>query len=457
VTAPTFEDFVRPLLGDVGAVPTQTTPLSRLPVGDFAVLTWLDDMQARYAAGVEADLVARWDTASLHEVYAMLFTDADAPGVQSMTATTDLRLGAVRRLFDAEIDRGIETGVQLSVAYRGEVVDITVGDNGNGQPMTVDTCVPWTCSSKPLGALAFAEAWEAGAVDLDTPVAKVLPDFTGAGKELVRVRDLLTHTTGMPDPLMALDAGGVDVASWEDIDALIWAVICSTPTEVLPGTAMIYNPVTNWFVLDRVLNALSGGRSGGSYRSQFQRLGLSATLGVDQGIPAERQVTVVASEDEQAGLERMLLASALPLPGTGVWGSMRDLRVVGEVLLTKGLHHGAPVIGPASVEALTATHWPGTPYKSICDTDFPYGLGVMTLPSIFGRRCSFRAFGHAGGNTSTLLVDPLFDLVVAVYWNGRLDDVKTFARRFALVRALYDDLGLPRMRPGGARATSSEE
>src|SRR5437588_7439584 len=98
-----------------------------------------------------------------------------------MTVTTDLGLSAVRRLFDAEIERGIETGVQLSVAYRGEVVDIATGDNGDGRPMTADTHVPWTCSSKPIGALAFAGAWEAGAVDLDTPVTKVLPEFTGGG------------------------------------------------------------------------------------------------------------------------------------------------------------------------------------------------------------------------------------------------------------------------------------
>jgi CubicO group peptidase (beta-lactamase class C family) len=374
-----------------------------------------------------------------------------------MTVTTDLSLSAVRQLFDAEIDRGIETGVQLSVSYQGQVVDVAVGENGNGQPMTVDTYVPWTCSSKPLGALAFAAAWEAGAIDLDTPVAEVLPEFTGAGKERVKVRDVLTHTTGIPDPVMTLDTGGgADLGAWEDIDALIWMVICAAEPKLLPGTAMIYNAVTNWFILDRLLNVLSSGRSGDSYRSLFERLGLTASLGIDPVVPAEQHATAIATEDQQAGLAAMRLASSLPLPGTGVWGSMQNLRVVGDILLANGVHNGTPVIGPTTAEALTATHWPGTPYRSICDTDFPYGLGVMTHPSIFGRRCSARTFGHAGGNTSTLLVDPLFDLVIAVYWNGRLDDVKTFARRYALVRALYDDLSLPRLPAHGARASSNE-
>ncbi|MGI8665401.1 MAG: serine hydrolase domain-containing protein [Jatrophihabitans sp.] len=360
-----------------------------------------------------------------------------------MTAV-ELELTAVRRLLDAEIERGVETGVQLSISHGGQVQELAVGDNGTGQPITADTYVPWTCSSKPLGALAFAQAWDAGVVELDTRVVEVLPDFAGAGRELIRVRDLLGHTTGLSDPVLSFDASSASVSSWEDIDALIWSVICAAPTEALPGTAMIYNPVTNWFVLDRLLNALSGGGSGDSYRSLIERLGLQASLGWPP-VPDDQRVTVGTSEGSQAGLQQMQLASALPLPGIGVWGSVRNLRVLGEVLLAGGSQHGVPIVSRASVEALTATHWPGTPSMAICDTDFPYGLGFMTLPSILGRRCSPRVFGHAGGNTSSLLVDPLFDLVVAVYWNGRLDDVKTFARRFALVRALFDDLGLPRL------------
>jgi CubicO group peptidase (beta-lactamase class C family) len=373
-----------------------------------------------------------------------------------VTATADVALGSVRALLDAEVERGLETGVQLSVSYRGRVVDTATGENGAGGPLTVDTSVPWTCSAKPLGALAFGRAWESGAVELDTRVADVLPEFVGGGKDGVRVRDLLTHTTGLAEPLMALSAGAVQGASWAQADALIWSVICGASTETAPGTAMNYNPVTHWFVLDRLLNALDGGSPGDSYRTVLDLLGLTATLGVDWAQPPDQRVTVVSSETSGTGLEYMELASVLPLPGVGVWGTMQDLRVVGEVLLAGGALGERRVVGTPTVEALTSTHWPGSGHRSICDTDFPYGLGLMTQPALFGRRCSVRTFGHAGGNTSTLLVDPLFDLVVAVYWNGRLDDVRTVARRYALVRALYDDLDLPRLpvtrdgRPAGA-------
>jgi CubicO group peptidase (beta-lactamase class C family) len=270
----------------------------------------------------------------------------------------------------------------------------------------------------------------------------VLPDYAGGGKQAIRVRDLLGHTTGLPDPVLTVDASGVVITGWDDIDALIWSAICAAPTVSAPGSAMIYNPVANWFVLDRLLNTLSGGRSGDSYRSLIAELGLAACLGFPE-LPEQQRVTIGTLEDQQTGLQQMQLASALPLPGIGVWGPMAELRVVGEILLAQGKHGETRLVSPAGIEALTATHWPGTPGRDICDTDFPYGLGVMTLPAILGRCCSVRAYGHAGGNSSALVVDPAAGLVVAAYWNGRLDDARTFARRFALLRALYADLGLP--------------
>ena len=37
-----------------------------------------------------------------------------------------------------------------------------------------------------------------GKIDLDAPVQRYLPDWTGPNKERVTVRHLLTHTSGLP-------------------------------------------------------------------------------------------------------------------------------------------------------------------------------------------------------------------------------------------------------------------
>ena len=80
---PQVEDFVRPVTGGADPAAIRHTPLSRLPVGDFAVLAWVDDVQARWpSVAVEAELVARWDTATAYDVHTLLFTEDDTAGAQ---------------------------------------------------------------------------------------------------------------------------------------------------------------------------------------------------------------------------------------------------------------------------------------------------------------------------------------------------------------------------------------
>jgi hypothetical protein len=76
---PSFEEFVGPLRTPGGALPAPSSLLADLPVGEYAVLAWLDELQARYPAGAEAELIADWHATSLQDVYAMLFPGAEQP------------------------------------------------------------------------------------------------------------------------------------------------------------------------------------------------------------------------------------------------------------------------------------------------------------------------------------------------------------------------------------------
>ena len=55
--------------------------------------------------------------------------------------------------------------------------------------------------SKPITVLMLMLLVELGQVSLNDPVQKYLPEFQGPGREKVRVQDLLTHTSGLPDML----------------------------------------------------------------------------------------------------------------------------------------------------------------------------------------------------------------------------------------------------------------
>src|SRR5205807_6366678 len=55
--------------------------------------------------------------------------------------------------------------------------------------------------TKPVTVTALMLLVERGQVSLTDPVQKYLPEFQGPGRDKVRVQDLLTHTSGLPDML----------------------------------------------------------------------------------------------------------------------------------------------------------------------------------------------------------------------------------------------------------------
>src|SRR5947209_5787903 len=55
--------------------------------------------------------------------------------------------------------------------------------------------------SKPINVTAVMTLFDQGKFQLDDPVKKYLPDFTGDGRDDVTIRHLLTHVSGLPDQL----------------------------------------------------------------------------------------------------------------------------------------------------------------------------------------------------------------------------------------------------------------
>ena len=53
--------------------------------------------------------------------------------------------------------------------------------------------------TKPVTASSLMLLVERGKVSLNDPVSRYLPEFTGDDRNKVRVRDLLSHTSGLPE------------------------------------------------------------------------------------------------------------------------------------------------------------------------------------------------------------------------------------------------------------------
>src|SRR5262245_3009030 len=95
------------------------------------------------------------------------------------------------------ITDGLHLGAQIYVSIDGKTIcDEGVGEARFGVPMTRDSINWWLSASKPITAVAIAQQWERGNLELDDRVAAHIPEFARGGKEAITIRHLLTHTGG---------------------------------------------------------------------------------------------------------------------------------------------------------------------------------------------------------------------------------------------------------------------
>ena len=112
----------------------------------------------------------------------------------------DPQFQQVQTAFAGNFDQGLEQGASLAITIGGElVVDIWAGDaDGNGRPWERDTITNVWSTTKTMAALCLLILADRGQLDLDAPVAKYWPEFAANGKSGVLVRNVMSHTSGLP-------------------------------------------------------------------------------------------------------------------------------------------------------------------------------------------------------------------------------------------------------------------
>lgn len=119
-------------------------------------------------------------------------------------------------------------------------------------PATLETIYDLASLTKPLvTGLLCARRIESGEIELDEAVARFLPEFDSADKRAVTLRQLLTHTSGLPAwrPLY-LSTGG-------EMERALQA-IADEPLEAAPGTRVRYSDlgfIALGFLLERMTGA----------------------------------------------------------------------------------------------------------------------------------------------------------------------------------------------------------
>jgi CubicO group peptidase (beta-lactamase class C family) len=185
----------------------------------------------------------------------------------------DERFEALRQILRANLASGADCGASVAVVLDGELVVDLWGGHADEQrtiPWGRDTITNVWSSTKTVMALCTLLLVERGALDYDAPVATYWPEFAANGKEDVRVRHLLSHTSGVSgwDQPIEVD----DLYDWERSTAKLAA---QAPWWT-PGEASGYHALDQGHLVGEVVRRITGKKLG-----EFLRAELTGPLDID--------------------------------------------------------------------------------------------------------------------------------------------------------------------------------
>lgn len=360
-------------------------------------------------------------------------------------------LSAAIDLLHQGVEKGWHTGGQLYVSRGGRVVlDYAFGEARPGVPMTPETLMPWLSSGKPITAVAIAQLHERGAVNLDEPVAALIPEFGAEGKESITARHLLTHTAG----LRLADKLPPEL-DWDEMIRRI----CEIPIERdwPVGEKAGYSTGAAWFMLGEIVRRVSGQPLDVYAREKIlepagmRNVWLRLPLEQSQRYGGRIGWLLEKTEGEwQPILMQDAAGMAVLRPGSGTRGPARELGAFYEMLLNGGSGPGGEILRPETIELFTRRHrialYDHTFFHTI---DFGLGFiinsnryGPETVPYGYGRHSSEETFGHGGAQSSCGFADPAHRVVVVWVMNGMPGIRPHHERGRELNTLIYGDLGL---------------
>ena len=183
---------------------------------------------------------------------------------------------SISNFLTERIAAGDFPSVVYLVAEHGSPVFVDALGNSVIEPQriaaTLDTIYDLASLTKPLvTGLLCARRFEAGGLALESSVAQFLPEFDRSDKKAITIRQLLTHTSGLPAwrPLYLLATGGPDGTL---------SAIANLNLEYQPEARVVYSDL-GFIVLGLLLEKLTGQRLIELARGEiFQPLDLKRTF-----------------------------------------------------------------------------------------------------------------------------------------------------------------------------------
>ncbi len=257
--------------------------------------------------------------------------------------------------------------------------------------------------SKPMTAAGVMLLADRGELSIEDPVHKFIPEFTEGDRKLITIRNLLTHTSGLPDQLPNNDELRKSHAPLSDFVA--GAV--RTPLVAKPGTEYKYQSM-GILLASEIAQRITG-TAFPDYMAKevFGPLGMSDTamnLGKHSLDSVERSQVEYAAPEAGAGSEqaRSWDWNSPYWRNLGApWGGGHSTAADITTFLRSFLHPDGKVLKVETARSMIRNHNEGL--------NRPCGLGFQVQEG-FGRACSEATFGHGGSTGTSCWADPDKDL-----------------------------------------------
>ncbi|RQP13192.1 MAG: class A beta-lactamase-related serine hydrolase [Microbacteriaceae bacterium] len=380
-------------------------------------------------------------------------TDHAAP----IEGHVDPRFAALREEFARQLESGDELGASLAVIVDGEpVVDLWGGwaDPERTRLWGSDTITNVWSISKTVTALAALLLIDRGELDPGAPVARYWPEFAAAGKENVRVRHLLNHTSGVSGWAQPVSASGI----LEPRAAA--ARLAAQPAWWPAGTMSGYHLLNDGTLIGDVVHRITGRDLGrfvaeelaGPLRADFW-LGLPESeehrvsnvvpppppQGLDQVPPDSRALTTFTGPVLAAEITWTREWREAGIGGAGGQGNARGVALLNSLIAQGGVAGGTRLLSQETVERVFEQHTDGV--DLVLGLPLRFGLGYVvsnraSTPTIPEGRVGFWR-GYGG---SIVIADADRRMTFAYVMNRMSPGIIGSPRSEAYTRAVYSAL-----------------
>jgi CubicO group peptidase (beta-lactamase class C family) len=361
------------------------------------------------------------------------------------------RFAHLKSVITDDIAAGKYYGAVIAVARGGRVgLHDAIGhaDSAGKKPLQLNSVFSIFSVTKAITSVLVLRAIELGRFALTTPISELIPEFSGASREEIRIHHLLSHMSGLPivfsiRPDMYIDK----------LDEIIAAICASIRPAEPPGRRAAYSPMANHALLGEALRRTDPKRR--SYRAIVQEdlfeplkmsdssVGLRKDLRDRHVVPDLRgNFPITHPGSSNLGPNGAFQEEHAEMPWVGVASSVPDMFRFAEMLRRRGELDGRRILSPATIE-LATRNWTGDKPNELYDTLFHQrgwpsapaclGLGFSLRGTalchhLFGTLSSPGTFGNYGAGSTLYWIDPVRDLTFVCLTAGVMESLNNIER-----------------------------